>query len=252
LKSKYSILIVLILFSFFSNAFAQEEKKKKELKNTISYNLTNTLIFGGKAQVMCYERVITPHKSISIEFGTFSFPGASILPNKVGTSREVSQTGYKIAADFRFYPAAENKYNAPRGVYVGPYYSYNYFNREKEFVIDTATSSSPVNVTVNTDFTFKTNTLGLQLGYQFVFWRRLAVDLVLIGPGITAYSVEAKLSTSLEPEAESELFEALNEALAEKIPGYSVVIKPAEFEKTGSTSTTSIGFRYLIHVGFRF
>jgi hypothetical protein len=227
-------------------------KQKKELKNTISYNVTNTLIFGGKAQVLCYERVVGKTQTVAIEFGTFSFPGVKILSGNLRENEEQSQKGYKLAFDYRFYPAKENKYNAPRGVYVGPYISYNYFNRTKSFDINTAETGVPVEVTVGTDFTFQTFTGGLQLGYQFVFWRRLAIDLVLIGPGITKYKVEATLDTSLDPDEESELFEALNEKLEEKIPGYSYIVNPVDFKKTGSTNTTSIGFRYLIHIGFRF
>jgi hypothetical protein len=227
-------------------------KPKKELKNTISYNITNTLIFGGKAQVLCYERVLFPHQTAAIEVGTFSFPSVQILAGNLRSNESESQKGYKLALEYRFYPASENKYNAPRGVFVGPYFSYNYFNREKSFEIDTSKTTIPVEVSVNTDFTFQTYTGGLQLGYQFVFWRRLAIDMILIGPGITGYNVKAELSTNLEPDDESELFETLNEKLAEKIPGYSYVIKPAEFNKKGTTNTTSIGFRYLIHIGFRF
>ncbi len=225
---------------------------KKELKNTISYNITNTLLFGGNSQVICYERVTGKHQSASIEVGSFSFPKLQVLSGKYRTNEGETQKGYKIAVDYRFYPANENKYNAPRGVYVGPYASFNYFNREKSFSFDTSSTNVSAEITVNTDFTFQTVTGGLQLGYQFVFWRRLAVDLILIGPGITAYRVKAKLDTSLDADEESELFTAINDKLAEKIPGYSYVIKPVEFESSGTTNTTSIGFRYLIHVGFRF
>ena len=253
MKKLITILFVLIFIAgiIFCQAQTDSVKTKKDLKNTVFYNLTNTLIFGGKSQVLAYERVLTKQSSVCIEVGSFSFPGVQILSGKYRTNEGETQSGYKFAADYRYYPSNENKYPAPRGVFVGPYISYNHFNREKSFTIDT-TSTGLVNVTVNTDFTFQTYTGGLQLGYQFVFWRRLAIDLILIGPGITGYKVSAKLDTSLDPDEESELFTALNEKLAEKIPGYSFVIKPADFEKSGSSNTTSIGFRYLVHVGFRF
>jgi hypothetical protein len=80
----------------------------------------------------------------------------------------------------------------------------------------------------------------------------LAVDLVLIGPGIGYYGMKVKLDTTLQPDDESLFFQTLNDALKEKFPGYDLVIEPGEFQKKGSASVTTLGFRYMIHVGFRF
>ena len=44
----------------------------------------------------------------------------------------------------------------------------------------------------------------------------------------------------------------LNEFLSDKFPAYNQVIEPGEFEKKGSFNTTTAGFRYLIHLGYRF
>src|SRR4051812_25936816 len=98
--------IYFIIISFFlsgiSLAQSQEAKKEKVFKNTISYNLTNTLIFGGKSQVLCYERTTGEHQSFTIEVGTFSFPKITILPGTYRSNSESSQAGYKFAADYRF------------------------------------------------------------------------------------------------------------------------------------------------------
>jgi hypothetical protein len=51
---------------------------------------------------------------------------------------------------------------------------------------------------------------------------------------------------------EQELLDAINEILNDKLPGYSLVIDDAEFKRSGSVNTTSLGFRYIIHFGFRF
>jgi hypothetical protein len=96
------------------------------------------------------------------------------------------------------------------------------------------------------------HTVGFQLGYQFIFWDRMALDLVLIGPGIANYSAKIGLDTSLSPEDEALFFEELNALLADKIPGYDQVIEPGEFGRTGSFNTTTVGFRYMIHLGYRF
>lgn len=41
----------------------------------------------------------------------------------------------------------------------------------------------------------QTVALGAQLGYQFIIWKRVALDFVLIGPSVAGYALEAKLDT---------------------------------------------------------
>jgi hypothetical protein len=52
-----------------------------------------------------------------------------------------------------------------------------------------------------------------------------------IGPDLATYSVKTKLSTTLDADDEAELFKKINDALADKIPGYSLVIDDEEYEK---------------------
>jgi hypothetical protein len=76
--------------------------------------------------------------------------------------------------------------------------------------------------------------------------------MILFGPGVSRYKYKAELSTNLDADEESELFQKINEKLQEKIPGFSLVIEPTTFEKTGSVNTTSFGYRYIVMLGFRF
>jgi hypothetical protein len=203
------------------------------------------LIFG-------YERTLGKNNSICIDVGQLTLP--KLLPNSINVSDSITlesnstEKGYHISLDYRFYLKHENQNDAPRGVYLAPYFSYNYFKRTNTWDLNTTN----FNGQLSTDFSIAITTLGGQFGYQFVLWRRLAIDLVLLGPGIAKYSIKTKLSTTLDADDETELFTKINDALADKIPGYSLVIDDEEYEKTGSNSTTSIGFRYLIHLGFRF
>ena len=90
------------------------------------------------------------------------------------------------------------------------------------------------------------------MGYQFVFWNRVSLDMLLFGPGLAAYTLKTNLDTTLDPDQESELFQKINDALGEKIPGYDLVLHPGSFERTGSFKTTSLGYRYVIMLGIRF
>jgi hypothetical protein len=226
---------------------------KKDFKNTIRYNITNPLLFGDGAIIFGYERIINSRQSFSVNIGRAVLPGLSILNNDTITpditlNKSSTEKGFNGSVDYRFYLTKLNTYDAPRGVYIGPFYSFNFFERENTFTLNTATFQGDV----ATDFKFNMHTVGFELGYQFVFWKRLALDLILIGPGVARYAIKTNLNTTLNPDDEAALFQKINDALAEKIPGYSFVIDDQEYKKTGRVSTTGLGFRYMIHVGFRF
>jgi hypothetical protein len=48
------------------------------------------------------------------------------------------------------------------------------------------------------------------------------------------------------------LLEQLNEMLQEKFPGSDFVIKGGDFEAKRNSTTATVGFRYMINIGFRF
>lgn len=168
------------------------------------------MIFGVKSMVFGYERTLGKHQSMSINIGRSSIPKFFEL-GPIGDSIQVipgsKDKGFNGSIDYRFYLQKENKYDAPRGVYIGPYYSYYFFERENSLEINT----SNFNGSVVTDFKINTHTLGAQLGYQFILWKRLALDLILIGPGLTNYNLKASINTSLDPNTQSELFQKIQE-----------------------------------------
>ena len=96
------------------------------------------------------------------------------------------------------------------------------------------------------------HTVGIELGYQFVFWNRLSVDMILIGPGVSFYNIKAEFNTSLSPDDENLFFDNLNDLLSDKFPGYDQVFTGSGFRETGTMRSTTQGFRYMIMVGFRF
>lgn len=254
-------LLTWALFLRPASAFAQDTPtltpdssvKKKEFKNTVRFNLTNPLFFGFNAIILGYERTLGKNRSISINIGQNSLPELGLLDNVFNNSivqsqKTTSDKSYNISADYRFYLREENRHNAPRGVYVAPYMAYNFFERENTWTLN----SNAFQGDVNTDFKITMASAGVELGYQFIFWKRVALDFILIGPGLTRYELSTTLSTTLSADDQAELFKKINDALASKIPGYSLVIDDLEYEKTGSVNTTTFGFRYMIHVGFRF
>ncbi|MBK9105372.1 MAG: DUF3575 domain-containing protein [Saprospiraceae bacterium] len=221
-------------------------------KNTIRINVTNPLIFGDRSLILGYERTIGEHQSFSINGGLAKLPKFNLISivddSIVQLYKDSKDKGFLFTGDYRFYLASENKYRAPRGLYIGPFVSYAYMGRENTWNLNTETFHGEV----NTDFSFQTTAIGAQLGYQFVLWKRVALDFVLIGPSVAWYSLNAKLDTNLEADDESALYAKIDEILSERFPGYTFVLDDVDFKKTGSTNTRSFGFRYTIHLGYRF
>jgi hypothetical protein len=93
---------------------------------------------------------------------------------------------------------------------------------------------------------------GIQMGYQFILWKRLALDFVLIGPGVANYSLKAKFDGTVSLEDRQQLLDALQQALQNKYPGMDLAFGDKEFSADGKLDTFSGGFRYLIHIGFLF
>lgn len=242
------ILFVMFLSGLLQTVSAQDSTK--HLKNTILFNVTNPIIFGSSF-ILGYERVLNHRHSFSVNIGTTSFPGSDRRDTDSLKVNDVdNKSGMNISADFRFYLSKENKYAAPRGVYIGPYYSYNNFKRDHSWILKSTNGGAPLEV--KSELTLNVHTIGFEMGYQFVFWDRMALNMILLGPGISAYNLKASLANNLSQADRERLFEAINDALADKFPGYDVAINQGEFQKKGSTNSTNLGYRYMVQIGFRF
>ena len=264
----FNLLTVLIIVFFSTSIFkgnAQEKtasdsllktnfdnlsvpvKENKIRKNTILINLSNPMLISNQFQIIGYERILPNNQSFTVNIGKFSIPKfTGDLADSLGLNTDFKDKGFHFSTDYRFYLKKENRHAAPRGVYLAPYYTYNHLNRENSWYVEGRIEE------VYTNIKFNIHTIGAELGYQFVFWDRMALDLILMGPGFGFYSVKANVGTNMSTEDESKLFQKLNEILADRIPGYDKVIEAGEFSRKGTYNTEGIGFRYLVRVGYRF
>jgi hypothetical protein len=249
---KLTILLLLMAGIVSSPCSGQEKdsvKAYRNLKNTVKINLTNPLIFGNRFNVLGYERVINDYQTISVGIGRFSFPKFSLINrDSIKLDRHVTDKGFNFSLEYRFYLQKENRHMAPRGVYIGPFYSYNYFSRENHWQLNTANFDS----NIDTRMVMNMHAIGFQLGYQFIFWNRVTLDMVLVGPAMWFFKLKTNVSTSLSPDNEALLFETLNNALHDKFPNSTYVIDGGSYKKKGSTTTSTIGYRYMFNIGFRF
>lgn len=249
---EYKVLLAIVLtFIICNQSHAQlHENNQKQLNNTFRMNVSNTLLFGKHCLIFGYERTLNNNQSISINMGQFSIPKINL--HNFGIFRKISsetrESGFSASLDYRFYLKTENKYNAPRGVYFGPYFSYNKFNRTYDVSINTSIYEGDLKAKLNLEIP----TFGMQLGYQFVFKNRISLDLVLIGPGISYYKFALGLSTDLDPAIEAELLTLIDDAISKRLPGFDLVINSGEFRETGMLKTFGMGFRYVVMLGYRF
>jgi hypothetical protein len=248
-----SLKAIFLLIAFCCSYLPLNGQGKKDsvkmLKNTIRINITSPMIFGDKYNVIGYERVVGLHQTFSVNMGRFSFP-KFVDPNldSMKLGRNSTDKGFTVAFDYRFYLRKENKNPAPRGVFIGPYYTFNSFDRTNSWIMDTQNGSE----SLNTNLHLKMNMIGGQLGYQFIIKNRLAIDMIVMGPGIWFYNIMTDVTTSLNAEDQEKVLEKINEMLADKLPGHEILINTGDLHKTGSFTTQTAGFRYLLHLGFRF
>jgi len=248
-----SVLRTVVLFSTITvissmQCYGQADTGKV-FKNTIKVNITNPMIFGWKFNVIGYERVIKDYQTASISFGRTAFPKfTAINTDSLGITEQLNDNGINLSLEYRFYLKNENKHKAPRGIYLGPYYAFNTFSRDVTWGLNTDTFTGEVKSGID----LTAHLIGAQMGVQFIFWKRLAVDMIVMGPGWWYFNMKTKFDTSLSAEDEEMLLDKLNEMLQEKFPGSDIMIKGDGFDATRSSWTSTAMLRYIINIGFRF
>jgi hypothetical protein len=242
-----SFMILISISSGISQSMKQDSVKN--FKNVIRFNLSNYFLFGGRNVIFGYERVVSPSQSFSINFGMASIPMMkSMSGDSISIEKQSNRMGFNVSADYRFYLKKENRYGAPRGVYLGPYSFFNKMHKDTEWQIRNGNNQYPA--TAEMDFAILG--MGLEMGYQFVVFKRLTIDMILIGPGIAQYKLDAKLAGDLTPEERAALLDKIQQALANKFPGMNLLFENKQIDTQGHFGIWSAGFRYVVHIGFRF
>jgi hypothetical protein len=207
------------------------------------------LLWSNKNVTFSYERILNPKQSIALSVGYLEFP--SLFKDNIAglleiTSRE--KYGINLALEYRFYLSKRNSRPIPDGVYVAPFASYYgyHFNNNVNLLYTGIDSAGAVKGN------FYIFNLGVELGYQFVFWKRFTVDMVLIGPAVSYYGGGLNITGNLNFEELQELNEDLYNKLKEKYPMIGDYVVNKSFKKNGKLDLFSVGFRYLIQFGFHF
>jgi len=248
--SRFPVYIASLIFCLISISSSAQDTTKhgRKLKNTIKLNLTAPILYNNATQ-LSYERLTGKNQSLNIFGGYNEFPtNLSLNLENTEFTNSSKKSGYMLGADYRFYLQKENKYAAPHGVYLAPYFSFYQFNADRGIqhtdsagTIHTASSNTKINFF----------NIGGEMGYQFVLGKRWVIDAVVFGPAITKYDFKVKINGDLGLD-ENETAQAIVDALKDKFPLLNDLSKDKQVSGSGHEAFWSFGFRYNISVGFRF
>jgi len=248
----YLIIIISIYLPLFLSA-----QKKDSLrlipepihKNVIKFNPTPMLLWSNKNITFSYERVLNKKQSIALTLGYLEFPSlfSDTIANLVNiTSR--TKYGINVALEYRFYLMQRNVRPTPDGLYLAPFMSYYGYHFQNGLDILQMSADSAGMLKAN----FYIFNLGVELGYQFVFWKRFTLDLVLVGPAMSYYGGGVDISGNINMEEMKEIHEDLYNKIKEKYPLIDQLVINKSFSQNGKLDLFSIGFRYVIQIGFHF
>jgi len=240
------VIILICILTGTSMVSAQDSMRQTQRKNTIKLDVTSHWLYRN-AVILSYERVTKPNQSFSITAGYQEFPRASSLGSGIAVKDDRKRNGTKFGGEYRFYLRKENKYLAPRGVYIGPYFTYHGFSNERTIEVDN--NGTPEQVILNSNL--KIFNVGVQLGYQFVINNRWAIDLVFVGPSISHYGYKADLSGNYTFNKDDIQNEIILD-LIDRFPLLDDLISNEEATAKGRLDVWSYGYRYQLQVGYHF
>ncbi|MEK6782442.1 MAG: hypothetical protein AABY93_12100 [Bacteroidota bacterium] len=243
-----NLCCILAFFITTSMAVQAQEVGDTTLrKNTIKLDITSYWLYRN-AVVFAYERIIKnkPYQTWGITAGFQQFPTLGTLDN-INVTRETAATGLKLGGEYRFYLQKENKYGAPRGVYLGPYTSFHNYSNDRSIAVNN--NGVLEYAELNTDLNILN--IGVQLGYQFVLNNRWTIDLVFIGPSVSNYSFKSSLAGNFTFDP-ADITNEVVLALIDRFPAFEELINEGELSSKGKVSTWAYGYRYQFQVGYHF
>jgi len=246
------ILLLAVFVGITMNGMSQDDSTKvQERKNIIRWNITPMALVGPKSIVLGYERVLRNGHSISFNAGYLEMaPRVNEKGETVQLFGDVKRGGYLVSVDYRLYFKNRNKFPAPDGLYWGPYASiYNLSFEGKSKVFDN--SGVQINtVGINADLNMYN--FGLQLGYQFIIKKRFSLDLMLMGPSFTRYSLGLGFDADVALDPDDPFYQGMEKLLNKLVPGAGVILDGADFDVKSKTAFSYFGYRYGIQIGYVF
>jgi len=258
------LLLLLLMPTFMFAQYTEADKKVDDralpeltdYKNTVRWNLTPMVLFGYRNVNLGYERVLSDKSTASINVGYLEIPIMFTVSDQIEYVKgDKDRGGFSIFLDYKRYLKNRNKRSAPEGIYWGAFtgvYNQKFRNHYKTSII--GDDGTELNGEADLKATINNYNFGLELGYQFVFYDRFTVDLILVGPAASIYTgkLSGKFSGNLD---KSERFKEFLDRIYDKVPWLEESIDGDELSAQGSSSTFAVfgsNFRYVVQIGYRF
>lgn len=196
-----------------------------------------------------YERVLNPRQSFTVGLGYLVFNNLlddTIINVFTNTSRQKS--GLNFSFEYRFYMTKRNARPIPDGLFLAPFFSMYLYQFENRIDIINTTEEDFATLSGG----FYAFNFGGALGYQFVLWKRMTIDLIMIGPAVSYYGGKINIKGDIDPEDIKDLNEDLYNKIIEKYPQIDGVLIDRTFVQNGKVDLLSVGYRYLLQIGFCF
>jgi hypothetical protein len=220
-------------------------------RNVIKFNPTPMLLFNEIRNItFSYERLITDNQSIVVQAGYLTFGDIfnDTIAHLINFKGNSKQKGLNLGFDYRYYPVLRNRRPAPDGLFIGGYVVYYGFQYNNAFDI------LGTEIDQNGKIEGKINIVnaGFNLGYQFVFWKRLTIDLLMFGPSLNYTQSKGEITGNLDQEQIEAISDEIIDKLINHFPALTQVFSEESLNFSGSHASFGTGFRYAIQVGFHF
>jgi len=196
-----------------------------------------------------YERVLNSRQSFTVGLGYLVFNNLlddTILNVFTNTSRQKS--GLNFSFEYRFYMTKRNARPIPDGLFLAPFFSMYLYQFENGIDIINTSQDDFAKLSGG----FYAFNFGGALGYQFVLWKRMTIDLIMIGPAVSYYGGRINIKGDVDPEDIKDINEDLYNKIIEKYPQIDGVLIDRTFVQNGRVDLMSVGYRYLLQIGFCF
>jgi hypothetical protein len=241
-----SIIVLLTLLAGANLVHGQEVTSSLQRKNIIKLDLASNFLYRNVVGIS-FERLTKPNQSFMVSANYQEFPGTLRLSSDITVQDDKKRSGYKFGGEYRFYLAKENKFMAPRGLYIGPYFASNGFNNERILEID---NDGTVEHAI-LDSKLTVLNIGFEMGYQFVLKNRWTIDLTFVGPSVSYYRCKLDLSGNYTFDKE-DIENEIILGLLDRFPFLDEAISNKEAIKDGTFDTWAYGFRYQLQFGYHF
>lgn len=74
----------------------------------------------------------------------------------------------------------------------------------------------------------------------------------MVGPGLAFYNYKVTFDSNISAADKEQLADGLKQLLTQKFPGMNFVFANKEISSDGVMKANTLGYRYIIHIGFNF